>query len=90
MFFIQNIIHRWPLCFPIFLAGYEFRIERSRDLLRLSSNGPIFLYLYIRRTIARIGRMASIGTSGNQTEQYQESLAGGGVRLPISAFPSMF
>jgi len=43
----------------------------------------------MKRTSARISRISSIGTSGNQTRQYQESTAGG-VGLPISVFPSMF
>jgi len=43
----------------------------------------------MKRTSAQIGRVLSIGTSGNQMGQYQESTVGG-VGLSILAFPSMF
>jgi len=43
----------------------------------------------MKRTSARIGRMSSIGTNGNQTSQYQDSTASG-VGFSILAFPSMF
>jgi len=73
--------------FSIFLAAYEFCVERSRHLLRLSTNRLIFLYLHMKR-IVRIGRMSSIGISGNQTKQYQERIAGGD--FPIQRFQICF
>jgi len=43
----------------------------------------------MKKTSARIGRVSSIGTSGNQTGQYQKNTADR-IGLLISAFPSMF
>jgi len=55
--------------FPSFWQ-YEFRVERSRHLLRLSTNQPIFwsirwFPLHMKRTSARIGRVLLIETSAN-------------------------
>jgi len=88
IFFIQNIVHHYPLLFPIFLIAYKISVEKSRHLLRLPTNQFIFRYLHMKRISTRIGRMSSKQVVIRP--EYQESTAEGRIGLSTSAFPIMF
>ena len=85
---IQSIVHRWPLFSPIFRVAYEFRVEKTGHLLRLSTNRsiPISLLLHKTGSAGQPGHVPLIETSDR--EQRLENTAGE-VGLPISTFPSM-
>ena len=82
---IQSIVHRWPLLSPIFRVAYEFRVEKTGHLLRLSTNRSNFL---LTGSGGQPGRVLLIETSDNQREQRLENTTDG-VGLSISTFPSM-
>ena len=87
-FFIQSIVHRWPLLSPIFRVAYESRVEKTGHLLRLSTNRSNFLLLHKTGSAGQPGRVPLIETNDSQREQRLENTACG-VGLPISTFPSM-
>jgi len=80
---IQSIVHRWPLLSPIFRVAYEFRIEKTGHLLRLSTNRSDFLLLHKTGSASQPGCVPLIEISDSQREQRLENMAGG-VGLPIS------
>ncbi|KYM79408.1 hypothetical protein ALC53_10136 [Atta colombica] len=84
-----DIVHRWPLLSSIFrVAYYEFRVEKTGQLLRLSTNRSNFLLLHKTGSAGQPGRVPLIETSDSQREQRLENTAGG-VGLPISTFPNI-
>ena len=56
---IQSIVQRWPLLSPIFQVAYEFRVEKTGHLLRLSTNRSNFLLLHKTGSAGQPGRVPS-------------------------------
>ena len=65
---IQSIIHRWLLLSAIFQVAYEFRVEKTGHLLRLSTNRYNFLLLHKTGT-GQPSRVPLIETSDSQRKQ---------------------
>jgi len=86
---ILNVIHRWPLFYPIFRAAYESCVEKTAHLLKRSTYRSNFWLLYKNVSAGQTGRVPLIETNDNQREQCLENTADG-VEFPISTFPSMF
>ena len=80
---IQSIVHRWPLLSPIFRKEYEFRVEKTGHLLRLSTNRSNFLLLH---KTGSAGRVPLIETSDSQREQRLENTAGGTSHFNVSKY----
>ena len=85
---IQSIVHRWPLLSAIFRVAYEFRVEKTGHLLRLSTKRSNFLLLHKIGSAGQPGCVPLIETNDSQREQRLENTAGG-IELLISTFPSM-
>ena len=74
--------------FPSFWQLSDTSPKKTMHLLKRSTNRSIFWPLHKSGNADESGRVPSIETNGSQKEQRLESTAGG-VRPPISAFPSM-
>jgi len=87
MFFIQNIVHHWPTFSHLSGSIWILRRKKSASFEAFHESIHSFLSSYEENFCS--DRPCVIGTSDNQTGQYQNSTAGG-VGFPISASPSMF
>ena len=85
----QSIVHRWLRLVPISQAIFEFHLGKMMRLLRRSTNRSIFWLLHKSGNADEPSRVPSIETNGSRKEKRLGSLTGG-VRPPISAFPSRF
>ena len=89
LFMTQNTVRREPLLFSIFLAIYcRIPSRKTIRLLRWSTNRSIFWLLHKSGNADEPGLVPSIETSCSWKKQLLESTTGG-VRPPISTFPSM-
>ena len=83
---IQSIVHRWPLLSPIFRVAYESRVEKTGDLLRLSTNRSNFLLLHKTGSAGQPGRVPLIETSDSQREHTSGEYGGWGRTSHFNVF----
>ena len=86
---IQSTFRAWPLLFSIFLAIVGYYLYKKIHLLRRSKKRSIFLLLHKSENADEPGRVQSIETNSSRKKQHLENMAGG-LRTPISSFPSRF